>query len=77
MVAQWKSVRLGIEGWLVVYLSKTLYPLLGTGLTQEDRESLAMTEKNVDWDVQCIALFRMKLRSHCTFFRVEFLLYRR
>ena len=48
-------VRLGIEGLLVgqthcvnVYLSKTLYLLLDTGSTQEDRKSSQRDLKIVD-----------------------------
>ena len=33
-------------------LRKTLYPLLSTGSTQEDRKCPDMTEKNVDWAVK-------------------------
>ena len=53
VVAKWMSVGLEVEESLlrnssrhcVVSLSKTLYPLLSTVSTQEDRKSSYMTEK--------------------------------
>ena len=37
---------------LTVYLSKTLYPLLNTGSTQEDSKTFRHDRKRVGWDVK-------------------------
>ena len=39
-------------GYCIVSMSKTLYPLLSIGSTQEDRKSSRHDLKLVDWDVK-------------------------
>ena len=59
-MAQWLIVILKIKGLLVrdslkelcCVLRKTLYPLLGTGSTQEYRKLSQNDCKIVDWDIK-------------------------
>ena len=60
--AHWLSslLDLRLKGWWlesyqrhsVVFLSKTLNPLLSTGSTKEDRKMSRLDLKSVDWDIK-------------------------
>ena len=48
-----------------MYLSKTLYPLLSTGSTQEDRKSYQHDCKTVDWELNHLEMLNYVYTHYC------------